>query len=1059
MAYPTDQDLQDAKTDIDNLEAFANDTGTVTLRSPSTTIKTMRQYATDFDGEISTAQAWASKTDAAVVTSPSNEYSSKEYAQGTQASTGGSAKNWAQETGGDVTGASANSKSAKAWAQSDLTGATLGGSAKDWAQTTGGAVDGSEYSSKAYAQEDLTGAAGGSAKDWAQAAEDVEVAGGEFSAKHYAAKAQASLDAFEAIYLGAQSSDPSVDGNGDPVTAGDWYYNTSSGRVRIYTGGAWDDAVEGASLAGENNWTNTNTFSSIDVNGGSIDNVTIGAGGRGIGYFTSLDLTGSFAISGAYPSISILETDGSYGAQSVVNGNAFEIFALTNAAAFLAPGIRGAIDGSGFTQWDMAIGADADFFRLNSTGLAIAGKITATSFEFSSGEKAVMALLNISALQAFNPSVAPEIVEVEQWHNAGDGGGRYRLDASDTTTADNGGAVIVDAAGNRWKSDLIDGKVKANQFGAWPSASAETNRNAIQAAIDYADALGAVPTKIDHPGVYSVAKRDSDNCALRLPSGCTLQGVKTGPTSDNQSVILRPSEAMDMFIASEGVDFSTVTITNASPAVVTWTAHGFSAGDRVQFRTSGDLPSGMVEHTFYYVLASGLTANTFQISTTDGGAAVNTSSAGSGTHTAFTGQLQHSIDLRDVIIDGHTPSTTYLVAVSTVEGDWHNVSVQGGSGSTNGVLIAHNPTASWLNRFTSITVGQFQSGIGFIANGSDSDFVHCTLSDCATNLQMSTGSLRIVGGQIENANNGGGIGTGIGIDILQPEFNTSAVNITGVGFISNGTSIRIRGDAPSNIHIASSFHDCHTASIDIGSGIKAGHINSSFGKPDAGLSHHILFGGTDNEGWIVQAQVEDIDKLCASFPSDTQVFANGEDDSLARIGKTIITDRGLSGESQGAALTVFGNQTVEGKANVIAQMGDSENGISFLPRVLNGNSFVWTIHHTNSGTVEDMLFEVNSSFPFRVDESRFQTDVNFNANARININTADGLQVQGTKVVGAQQGAIGSFVNSTGGSGDGTLVAISGSGADADLNNNFTDIHDKVEQILGAMRNHGLIST
>lgn len=245
MAYPTDQDLQDAKTDIDNLEAFTNDTGTVTLRSPATTIKTMRELVTEFEGEVSNAQAWAVETDAPVITSPSSEYSSKEYAQGAQSGTGGSAKNWAQETGGDVTGASANSKSAKAWAQSDLTGATLGGSSKDWAQTTGGTVDGSGYSSKAYAQDNLTGAAGGSAKDWAQTAEDIEVAGGGFSAKHFAAKAQASLEAFEAIYLGAQSSDPSVDGNGDPVTAGDWYYNTTSGTVRIYTGSLWVDAIDG----------------------------------------------------------------------------------------------------------------------------------------------------------------------------------------------------------------------------------------------------------------------------------------------------------------------------------------------------------------------------------------------------------------------------------------------------------------------------------------------------------------------------------------------------------------------------------------------------------------------------------------------------------------------------------------------------------------------------------------------------------------------------------------------------------------------------------------------
>jgi hypothetical protein len=45
---------------------------------------------------------------------------------------------------------------------------------------------------------------------------------------------------FNETYLGAQASDPTLDNNGDPVTAGDWYFNTTSDRSRIYDGAAWD---------------------------------------------------------------------------------------------------------------------------------------------------------------------------------------------------------------------------------------------------------------------------------------------------------------------------------------------------------------------------------------------------------------------------------------------------------------------------------------------------------------------------------------------------------------------------------------------------------------------------------------------------------------------------------------------------------------------------------------------------------------------------------------------------------------------------------------------------
>ena len=52
--------------------------------------------------------------------------------------------------------------------------------------------------------------------------------------------AQAALDAMEGVYLGAQSADPIEDLNGDPLTAGDWYFNTTIGGAKVYNGSAWD---------------------------------------------------------------------------------------------------------------------------------------------------------------------------------------------------------------------------------------------------------------------------------------------------------------------------------------------------------------------------------------------------------------------------------------------------------------------------------------------------------------------------------------------------------------------------------------------------------------------------------------------------------------------------------------------------------------------------------------------------------------------------------------------------------------------------------------------------
>lgn len=78
---------------------------------------------------------------------------------------------------------------------------------------------------------------------------------------------------------------------------------------------------------------------------------------------------------------------------------------------------------------------------------------------------------------------------------------------------------------------------------------------------------------------------------------------------------------------------ATCTMTIASPAVVTKVGHGYAAGDKILFRTTGALPTGVTAGTVYYVLAAGLGADDFSFSATDGGAAVNTSGSQSGTHT------------------------------------------------------------------------------------------------------------------------------------------------------------------------------------------------------------------------------------------------------------------------------------------------------------------------------------------------------------------------------------------------------------------------------------------
>ena len=74
------------------------------------------------------------------------------------------------------------------------------------------------------------------------------------------------------------------------------------------------------------------------------------------------------------------------------------------------------------------------------------------------------------------------------------------------------------------------------------------------------------------------------------------------------------------------------TISIATPAVITMASHGLSVHNKVVFTTTGALPTGITAGTVYYVISAGLTSGAFQISTSIGGSAVNTSGTQSGTH-------------------------------------------------------------------------------------------------------------------------------------------------------------------------------------------------------------------------------------------------------------------------------------------------------------------------------------------------------------------------------------------------------------------------------------------
>ena len=99
-----------------------------------------------------------------------------------------------------------------------------------------------------------------------------------------ATEAAASADAFDDVYLGSKSSDPTTDNDGDALAAGMLYYNTASNIMRVYSGSAWENVAVStsgfATLTGAETFTNkTLTSPKIgtkisDTNGNELLNLT-----------------------------------------------------------------------------------------------------------------------------------------------------------------------------------------------------------------------------------------------------------------------------------------------------------------------------------------------------------------------------------------------------------------------------------------------------------------------------------------------------------------------------------------------------------------------------------------------------------------------------------------------------------------------------------------------------------------------------------------------------------------------------------------------------------------
>ena len=240
------------------------------------------------------ARAWAIKTDGPVA---DGEFSSKHYAQvaadaaesvgdaaadaaaaeaaaaaaaasasaaaGSQAAASGSATtagNAATTATGAATAATTAATAASGHATAAGNASTAAQGARNDAEAAAVAADADRVDAQAAATAaagSATTAAGHAAAAasaqghaTAAAASATSANASALAAGVSANEAEAALEEFSRLYLGAKTSDPATDNEGNPLLQGAWYFRTTSPTIRVWTGSVWTNAPAGPPGAG-----------------------------------------------------------------------------------------------------------------------------------------------------------------------------------------------------------------------------------------------------------------------------------------------------------------------------------------------------------------------------------------------------------------------------------------------------------------------------------------------------------------------------------------------------------------------------------------------------------------------------------------------------------------------------------------------------------------------------------------------------------------------------------------------------------------------------------------
>ena len=240
-SLPISTNTDSAKWDLIVDAASATSSATAAASSATAAAASASAAATsESNAATSESNASTSETNAASSASSASTSATNASNSATSASTSASnastsetnASNSATAAASSATTAGTQATNASNYATAASTSATNAANSASAASTSASNASTSETNASNSASAASTSAtnASNSATSAATSATAAQTA---------QAAAELALDNFDDVYLGGKASDPSVDNDGDPLTAGDLYFNTTTSQLKYWDGSSW----------------------------------------------------------------------------------------------------------------------------------------------------------------------------------------------------------------------------------------------------------------------------------------------------------------------------------------------------------------------------------------------------------------------------------------------------------------------------------------------------------------------------------------------------------------------------------------------------------------------------------------------------------------------------------------------------------------------------------------------------------------------------------------------------------------------------------------------------